>query len=244
MRYFIEIAYRGTAYCGWQIQPNGATVQGLLEEALSKTARKPIATVGCGRTDAGVHASQFYLHCDLDSVPDFLVFRLNKMLPPDISIARIIPVHDKAHARFDALERGYTYTVVFNKSALQFDNSWWVDKLRIDFDLLIEATKIIAQTNDFTTFAKVGGNSQTMLCSMRNCTWAITQDSMVLHINANRFLRGMVRRIVGALINVAQHKLPIEEFELSIKQKKLFKINTAAPPQGLTLCTVAYPYHL
>ncbi len=242
MRYFLEIAYNGSRYSGWQIQPNALTVQGVLEGELSKLYTTTIATVGCGRTDAGVHAAQFYAHFDTDLNPDFVVFRLNKMLPKDISIVRCIKVHSSAHARFDANERGYIYTMYNTKNAMFIDRSWWLDTTKFDYELLTRATNIIAQATDFSIFAKTGGNNLTTLCSIRKCEWHFNDNYIEFHINANRFLRGMVRRIVGALVNVAKGKLEVATLENCIKQNKNLFINTAAPPQGLILNHVSYSY--
>lgn len=243
VRYFLEIAYKGTNYSGWQIQPEAMTVQSVLEQELSKILCQPIHSIGCGRTDAGVHASQFYLHFDFeDQLPEYFIFRINKMLPASISVKRALPVANDAHARFDATSRSYVYHIDLIKNPFYKDFSYSISQLQYDTDLMQEAAQMLMKYEDFTSFAKTGGNNKTCLCTMTESYWDFQSDVWKYHVSANRFLRGMVRRIVGALLYVGKKKISLQELDQCISEKKLFSINISVPPQGLFLSKVKYPY--
>jgi tRNA pseudouridine38-40 synthase len=243
VRYFIEIAYKGTHFSGWQVQPNAITVQEVLETEMSKILKERIFTLGCGRTDAGVHASQFFLHFDYDKeIPEYFVFRINKMLPKAIAVKRIFPVDAKAHARFDATLRSYIYVIDLEKNPFYTSFALSVNKDEIDIQKIITASEILMKYTDFTTFAKTGGHNKTNLCTMTESRWEIESHRWKYHVSANRFLRGMVRRIVGALLCVGKGKISLEDFEECVKEKKLFTMNISVPPQGLFLRKVVYSY--
>lgn len=242
MRYFLEIAYKGTHFSGWQIQPEAMTVQSVLEAELSKILCIPIHTIGCGRTDAGVHASQFYLHFDYpEELPEYFIFRINKMLPATITVKRAILVANDAHARFDATSRSYVYHIDLIKNPFYKDFAYSISHLQYDRDLMQEAAEMLMKYQDFTSFAKTGGNNKTCLCTMTESNWDFQTDVWKYHVSANRFLRGMVRRIVGALLYVGKKKISLQELDSCLSEKKLFSINISVPPQGLFLSKVKYP---
>lgn len=255
-RYFLEIAYKGTNYVGWQVQPNGISVQQKTDEALQTILREDIHCVGCGRTDSGVHASQFFLHFDLSietsakleakEYPifqkDFLM-RINNFLPYDIAVKRIIPVHSTAHARFDATLRVYEYFM--SKKKDPFKKDFYVERPHheLDFDLMQQACAIIKKYNDFPGFCKSKQGSKTTIVNIKECYWRIeNNDEWIFYISANRFLRGMVRLIVGAMIQIGKHKMTLEEFDEGIKKGERFKYALSAPAHGLFLIKVEYPY--
>ncbi|MCB0515437.1 MAG: tRNA pseudouridine(38-40) synthase TruA [Chitinophagales bacterium] len=243
-RYFLEIAYEGANYSGWQIQPNAQTVQNTLDTALSALLSESIRSVGCGRTDSGVHASQFFLHFDtLSAPPSELVYRLNKMLPNDISVFRLIPVADNAHARYDATYRAYNYFIHFDKNPFLRYHSFFFPWTPLDMQSMQTALEMLAHFNDFKAFEKKN-DAKTSLCNIFKTAliYDEIQGRMQIHIAANRFLRGMVRRIVGTLLWVGKGKISLLEFENALAKGKSFKITITAPPQALSLCEVRYSY--
>lgn len=243
MRYFLEIAYRGTSYVGWQVQPNGISVQQKIDEALSTILRDDIHCIGCGRTDAGVHASQFFLHFDTQvTLPENFSLRLNQFLPAGIAVKRHIPVHEKAHARFDATMRAYEYTFTFQKNPFGNDLMVYRHFKDLDFELMQQACAIIKKYNDFASFCKSNQGSKTTIVNIVDCYWKDDGERKVLYISADRFLRGMVRLIVGAMIQIGKHKMTLEEFDAGIKNKERFKYALSAPAHGLFLIRVDYPY--
>lgn len=253
-RYFLEIAYNGKNFHGWQQQHENSkaiTVQDMLTAALRHQLKiADLSVVGCGRTDAGVHASQYFVHfeCDKDKVlPDNLVFRLNRMLNNDILVKRLIDgLPDNAHARYDATYRAYTYHIHFEKNPFLGDFSYHYPFLPLDFGAMQEAAALMLRYDDFPMFCKTGGGSKTTLCNLYKTALALdeTQKTLQFHIAANRFLRGMVRLTVGTLLCVGKHKISLKEFKrvLDEKHNRFESMNIAAPPQGLFLCEVRYPY--
>jgi tRNA pseudouridine38-40 synthase len=243
VRYFLEIAYRGTDFVGWQWQPNGISVQQKVDEALSTILREEIHCVGCGRTDAGVHASQFYLHFDTTKeLPDNFTLRLNQFLPARIAVKRSILVHEKAHSRFDATLRAYEYTLTFQKNPFATDLMVFRHFRDLDFDLMQEACSILKKYNDFPSFCKSNQGSKTTIVNIVDCYWKNDGNHKVFYISADRFLRGMVRLIVGAMIQIGKHKMTLAEFDEGIKSKQRFKQALSAPAHGLFLIRVDYPY--
>lgn len=246
MRYFLEIAYKGTAYCGWQVQPNGLSVQAVINQALSTILNEPIHCVGCGRTDAGVHASQFFLHFDANNtLPKLFDTRLNRFLPKHISVKRIIKdLPEKAHARFDATYRAYDYYIHFQKNPFKNELSWYYNRLPLNFEVMHEAANLLLQYEDFVMFCKTGGSNKTTLCKIFKTELVVDEDGNGLrfHIAANRFLRGMVRRIVGMMMEVGQEKISLEVFKSVMDRETEFPFNPSAPPQGLYLSEVRYDY--
>ncbi len=244
MRYFVHLAYSGTNYFGWQKQPKQNSVQSELEKAFSVVLQDTIQFMGCGRTDTGVHASNFYAHFDFEGEPpNFLIDRMNKVLPRDIAVFDIFEVDMEKHTRFDAFERTYEYHITFRKDPFKIDQSYffpWKEKL--DFDQLQKAASLLLNYYEFLPFCKTRSDAKTMICELKNASWEINEFGMVFHISANRFLRGMVRLIVGMCLNVGLGKISIKEVETALKEQIPLARSESAPPQGLFLTDVKYPY--
>jgi tRNA pseudouridine38-40 synthase len=242
MRYFIELQYDGGAYCGWQRQPEQPTVQGTIEDAISRLLRKPTEIVGAGRTDTGVNASFYISHFDTTEEIDCgqIVYKLNAMLPHDIAIKRIYRVADDLHARFDAKEREYTYLISPVKSPFR-RHSAWICYYTLDIEKMNEAAKVLLTTSDFTTFAKLNSNNKTNICRVTHAEWVVESDGTLrFTIRADRFLRNMVRSIVGTLVDVGRGRYSVEEFAEIVASCDLSKASGGAPPQGLFLSNVKY----
>ncbi len=246
MRYFAELSYQGTNYFGWQKQPGQVSVQETLEQAFSTILGVPVAFTGCGRTDTGVHARQYFAHFDCETAfPDAFERRLNKFLPPDIAIHRIVEVHPEAHARFDAYQRSYEYHLSFHKMPFEQHTCYWYGHpARPDRDLMQAAANLLTDYQEFFPFCKSEAAAKTMHCELTRAEWVFDDetDRWVLHITANRFLRGMVRLIVGMCLNVGLGKTSIEEVRHALDTQTLLKKSQSAPPQGLFLTEVLYPY--
>jgi tRNA pseudouridine38-40 synthase len=243
-RYFIELACLGTKYCGWQVQPNANTVQAELDKALSTLLRVPVVTTGAGRTDTGVHASFFVAHFDsaqknLNWDQKFLV-SLNEILPKDIAVREIVAVIPDAHARFSALSRTYEYRLSRFKDPFSIDSSWlYKGNLNVE-DMKIASSKLLDYT-DFTSFSKLGSDVKTNNCKIFFALWESQQTQLVFTIRADRFLRNMVRAIVGTLIDVGRGKITVQDFEKIIDAKDRSLAGTSAPPEGLLLTNIEYP---
>jgi tRNA pseudouridine38-40 synthase len=244
MRYFLEIAYKGTNYVGWQVQPNGVSVQQKIDEALSTVLRDNIHCIGCGRTDAGVHAAQFFLHFDTaKEFPENFLHRLNSLLPGDIAVKRTIHVSEKSHARFDATLRAYTYYVSDVKDPFRKEFCFYKPFYSLDFNVMQKSCKVLTRYNDFPSFCKSKAGSKTTIVSISEAKWVQSRDSTwEFHISADRFLRGMVRLIVGAMFRIGEGRMTLEEFEEGIQNKKRFGQALSAPAHGLFLTEVRYPY--
>lgn len=256
-RYFIELAYDGTNYHGWQIQPNAVTVQELLDSALSTVLREPIETTGCGRTDTGVHATQFFAHFSLQPPKGGetegkdspfrglggLVNSLNGILPPDIAIKRIMDIHPDAHARFDATQRSYEYHIHFGKDPFKLNRSWEL-RDKPDIALMNAAAAILLEYTDFSCFSKSNTQTFTNNCKIVRAEWEEVDDGLVFHISADRFLRNMVRAIVGTLIAIGRKEMEPEAIRQIIESKSRSKAGTSVPACGLYLTEVKYPYAL
>lgn len=255
MRYFIELSYDGTAYHGWQIQPNGASVQETLQQALKMLLREDVAVTGAGRTDAGVHAAMMVAHFDIeDPLPtppvregsarqtacDYLVYRLNGVLPHDIAIHKIYPVADDMHARFSARARTYYYYVHTRKSPFLRDRSWRLVSTP-DFEAMNRAAATLMEYEDFTSFSKLNTDTKTNICHVTMARWVQLSDyEWRFEITADRFLRNMVRAIVGTLMEVGRGTLSIEGFREVIEQKNRCKAGDSVPARGLFLQEVKY----
>ena len=242
MRYFIYFQYNGANYHGWQRQPNGSSVQATLEDAMSTLMRTPIALTGAGRTDAGVHARYMTAHFDTDTPFDatHLVKRLNVYLPADMAIFGIEQVADTLHARFDATARTYQYHVHTHKDAFIHTQSLQVPAT-LRFDLMNEAAKVLFEYIDFTSFSKLHTDVKTNNCTITHAEWTqISTHQWVFTITANRFLRNMVRAIVGTLLQVGTKKISIQEFRNIIESKDRCKAGTSAPAHALYLTKVTY----
>ena len=242
-RYFIYLSYDGAAYHGWQIQPNGVSVQECLMRALSTLLRSETDVVGAGRTDAGVHASLMVAHFDADSPLDtvLLADKLNRLLPPDIAVHRVCPVRPEAHARFDATSRTYHYYVTTAKTP--FLRPYRCRLFRTpDFGRMNEAAATLFHYTDFTSFSKLHTDVKTNNCRIMHAAWTQVDDvTWVFTIQADRFLRNMVRAIVGTLLDVGRGKLTIDGFRRIIEQKDRCRAGTSAPAEGLFLADITYP---
>ncbi len=244
-RYFIEIAYNGTAYHGWQTQRNANSVQAVLNKALSTICRETIDTLGCGRTDTGVHARQLFAHFDLSGEvgvldPRFLL-SLNSLLPYDISAKDIFPVKADAHARFDATQRSYEYHIHFKKDPFRHNLSWLLRDIP-DMPLMNQAAEIIKEYTDFSCFSKSNTQTFTNNCTISRTEWMVSNNGMVFHISADRFLRNMVRAIVGTLMKVGKKEIRPEEIRSIIESKDRSNAGESVPACGLFLTQVTYPY--
>lgn len=245
MRFFARIQYHGKQYAGWQRQPNANSVQAEIEHALSTILREKIAIMGCGRTDAGVHARKFYFHFDTAHTdPTRHRSRINGFLPRDISIEQIFSVDEEAHVRFDANYRAYAYHLTFVKDPFETDIAWQVPMagLDIDFGKLDQFAAMLKNYDTFFPFCKTNHDAHTLECSIFESHWErIGDHGMVYHIAANRFLRGMVRLIVGTSIRVATGKLEIKNIEKALIHQTRITNAYSAPAQGLFLTEVKYP---
>ncbi|WP_299889188.1 tRNA pseudouridine(38-40) synthase TruA [uncultured Lacinutrix sp.] len=242
MRYFIELSYNGKAYHGWQIQPNAISVQEVLEKALSTLLKEPISTMGAGRTDAGVHAKQLFAHFNTEGAfdKDTLVYKLNSFLPEDVAVKNIFTVKHDAHARFDAVSRAYLYRIALNKSPFNTTQAFYL-KPRLDVEKLKEATKILFDYKDFQCFSKTNTDVKTYNCTIMKAEWHIIDNELHFIIKADRFLRNMVRAIVGTLINIGIGKLEVDDLHNIIKSKNRSEAGFSVPAHALYLTEVAYP---
>lgn len=242
MRYFIELSYKGTAYCGWQRQPNAPSVQETIERSLTTLLRQPITIVGAGRTDTGVHASFYIAHfeCDtnLDLRQDFK-YHLNCHLPEDITIHAIRHVADDAHARFDARQREYKYYILTEKNSFNRELTWQY-RSDLDIEKMNAAAATMLTHNDFATFSKLGSDNKTTLCKIYVASWERQGNSLTFTIRADRFLRNMVRSIVGTLVDVGRGKLSAEQFQAIMESGDRSQASASAPAQGLFLTDVTY----
>ena len=246
-RYFIEISYLGTCYHGWQIQNNAISVQEVLNNKLSIILRQPIETTGCGRTDAGVHAKSFFAHFDLlpillqDFKVEDLLRSLNAILPKDIAVKRIFQVEGNAHARFDATLRTYEYHIHFYKDPFKEGFSWELrDKPCLD--LMNTAAKMLIRYTDFSCFSKSNTQVKTNNCKIKEAFWLETEEGIIFKISADRFLRNMVRAIVGTLLMVGKMEIPPETVCQIIESKNRSNAGTSVPAFGLYLTEIKYPF--
>jgi len=242
MRYFFEISYNGTHYHGWQNQKNAIGVQQVVEEALSKLMREKISIVGSGRTDAGVHCVQQFFHSDIetDFKPVDLTHRLNAFLPKDIAIRKIFPVTMNAHARYDAIERSYQYKITREKDPLLVGYAHYFFR-DLDVPTMERAASLLMGEHDFECFSKVKTDVNHFICDIKQASWNQKGNVLVFTITANRFLRGMVRAIVGTLLDVGTGKLSLKQFQEILKSRDRKKAGMNAPPEGLYLTQVKYP---
>lgn len=245
MRYFLELSYNGSQYHGWQSQPNAVSVQENIEKALSMILRFPTKITGAGRTDAGVHAQQMFAHFDTDNTIDIeqLTHRLNRFLPQDIAISNIIPVQPDAHARFDATARSYAYHIHQQKNPFLQQTSWHFSK-KLDVDAMNKAAKALFFYEDFQSFSKTHTDVKTYICKIEEAYWQQDNDNLTFHITADRFLRNMVRAIVGTLIEVGLSKISVADFAHIIEVKNRSKAGFSVPAQGLFLTQIVYPKNI
>lgn len=243
MRYFIAFAYNGKNYCGWQYQPHSPSVQETLNKALTTLLRTPIDVVGAGRTDTGVHARQMYAHFDIDTEINntALTQKLNSFLPKDIVVYGFIPLHDDAHARFDATSRTYGYHIHTYKDAFDNEGSWYHFH-PLDVERMNEAAQVLLQYTDFKCFSKAHTDVRTYNCKITQAQWEQHSNKLVFTITADRFLRNMVRAIVGTLVNVGIGKITDDDVRAIIESRDRGHAGASVPAHGLYLTKVIYPY--
>lgn len=244
-RYFLHLAYKGTKYRGWQVQPKGRSVQGELEKCLSALLHAPKKIHPCGRTDAGVHASQFFAHLEKDKDIDFdLVFRINKMLPNDIVVYDLIDMIPNAHAQLDAMSRTYLYKIHRRKNPFWEEGSTWFPAEHLDLNQIKKAMRIIEQHKDFRSMCLTPDNHSSTICQFQKValTTALNEEQLCFEFTANRFLRGMVRLLTARLLDIGTGKLSLDEFEQALETGNRVRFHTLAYPQGLYLAKVTYPY--
>jgi len=242
LRYFIELSFLGKKYHGWQRQPNATSIQQVLEEALSLLLKKEIVITGAGRTDSGVHAKQMFAHFDYNEKisPEKLIYKLNSLLPKDIAIHNLFDVPEESHARFDAISRSYEYHIHKTKNPFLTDLSWYY-KNNLNIEKMNEAAQILLTHRDFKSFSKSKTDVKTYLCDIREASWKQQNDRYVFYITADRFLRNMVRAIVGTLIEVGTGKIDIRTFDTIIKKRDRTQAGFSVPATGLYLSKIIYP---
>ena len=243
MRYFIELSYNGKNYHGWQIQPDANSVQEELNKAISTILQEEISIVGAGRTDAGVHASQMYAHFDSDKkLTQNHVYKFNSLLPDDIVVYKIHSVKEDAHARFDAVSRSYEYKIWLGRNPFLLETTWQLYYQKLDINLMNKAAKVLLEYEDFQCFSKVKTEVHTFNCDVTLAEWKQKENELTFHISANRFLRNMVRAIVGTLVDVGSGKTTIDEFRKIIESKNRSNAGLSVPAKALFLTEVTYDY--
>ncbi len=242
MRYFIELSYNGKAYHGWQNQPEDISVQEVIEKALSTLLKKDVSIMGAGRTDTGVHAIQMFAHFDTPNLinTDNLVYKLNSFLPKDVAIYKVFRVKDDAHARFNATSRTYLYRIALKKDVFAFDSSYYI-RQGLDIDKMNEASKILFTYKDFQCFSKRNTDVKTYYCNVMKAQWTFENSELHFEIKADRFLRNMVRAIVGTMVNVGLGKIRVEDVHSIIQSKNREEAGFSVPAHGLYLTKIEYP---
>lgn len=242
-RFFIEIQYNGTNYHGWQLQENAHSVQAEINKALSTFLQEEILVLGCGRTDTGVHAKHFFAHFDTLTTFDEtqLIYKLNCLLPKDISCKNVFKVGDKSHARYSATSRTYEYHIVLQKNPFLTESAYYLPS-KLNIDLMNEATFLLVQKTDFSCFSKSRTNTTTNICEVSFAKWEMKNDVLIFTITADRFLRNMVRAIVGTLLEIGQEKIPVNEIHKIITSKNRSNAGTSVPAHGLYLTQINYPF--
>ncbi len=243
MRYFLEIQYLGTNYHGWQIQPDAISVQEVIQKAMSTLLRAKTEIVGAGRTDAGVHAKQLFAHFDVENELDIKLFkdRLNAFLPKNVHIKSIKSVNTDAHARFDAIARSYEYHIYLGRNPFLLETTWQLYSLNLDIDKMNEAAAILLDYTNFKCFSKNKTDVFTYDCTITEAYWKLDNNTLIFHITANRFLRNMVRAIVGTLYQVGIGKITKNQFIEILKSQDRSKAGFSVPAKGLFLTKVEYP---
>ncbi len=243
-RYFLEVAYLGTNYSGFQIQQNANSIQAEIEKALKIYYRKSITLTGSSRTDAGVHALQNFFHFDVDEVLSNGTYNLNAILPNDVVVKKMIPVNDDLHCRFNALSREYCYNIYQQKNPFLLQSAYFFPQ-KIDFNALQEAAKELKNHTDFASFCKKNSQAKTTQCSIISTEWELNYNGVLIYtVKANRFLRGMVRGLVGTMLQVGTGKISIDQFIQIINSKDCTKADFSVPPHGLFLHRVEFPHFI
>ncbi|SNR46730.1 tRNA pseudouridine38-40 synthase [Lutibacter agarilyticus] len=243
LRYFLEIAYKGTSYHGWQWQPNAISVQECVNKAISIILRTPIDIVGAGRTDTGVHAAQIFAHFNVEESINVneVIYKVNSLLPNDIVVLNIFNVVDDAHARFTATSRSYEYRIYLGRNPFKLETTWQLNNKTLNIAKMNEAAEILLPYTNFKCFSRSNTNVKTYNCDITKAIWKQEGKSLVFYITADRFLRNMVRAIVGTSIDIGLGKTSINEFKQIIESENRCNAGTSAPPQGLFLTQVTYP---
>jgi len=244
MRYFVKLSYKGTHYHGWQYQPNALSVQEELEKAFSLILRAKIALTGAGRTDTGVHAKNFIAHFDTEKALDTkqlkeFVYKLNSYISKDLAIHNIYQVEERMHARFDAKERTYQYFITTTKNPFVTESAWYVHG-KLDIDKMNQACNLLKQYSDFGSFAKLHSDNKTNICVLKEAQWETKDELLVFTIKADRFLRNMVRAIVGTMVDIGQGRTSLQNFKEIIESKNRNRAGRSAPAQGLFLTDIKY----
>jgi len=240
-RYFLDIAFNGSNYHGWQIQPESVTVQEVLNKHISIILGERICCIGCGRTDSGVHALKYFAHFDtIKILDDSFRKKLDRFLPLDIKVKNIYLNTDKIHARFDALERSYKYILSKGKTPFSIHQKT-ITYSHYDVSLINEACQLIIGSNDFETFSKGNNNHNHYICHVTKALWTETEDEYIFEITANRFVRSMIRMLTGTLIDVGRNKISIEEFRKIFESKDRTRAGKSVSPEGLYFTDVVYP---
>lgn len=243
MRYFIEFSYNGSTFFGYQIQPREISVQQEIERALSTILRTEIKTTGAGRTDTGVHAKKMFAHFDFhEEISTSLIHQLNSFLPPSISVKKIFKVKEDAHARFSATYRTYEYFISLEKNPFSEKFAWQHWKKSLDVEKMNEACRILFEYQDFESFAKIGGDNKTTICKIYHANWEKNENELKFTISADRFLRNMVRAIVGTMVEVGIGKLQPADLRRVIEAKQRNAAGTSAPAHALFLVDVGYDF--
>jgi tRNA pseudouridine38-40 synthase len=246
MKYYLTLAYNGHPFCGWQRQPKGASVQAYIEQVLSTILREEIEITGCGRTDTGVHARYYVAHFSTEaSIPPTFVYSMNRLLPADIVIYGYQPIHDTAHARFDAYERSYEYHIALIKTPFEHHTIWQYPQARLlDKEKMQETAQLLTQFDNFYPFCKTHSGVEHYRCKLTHAHWVFQPEAhkMVFHITANRFLRGMIRLIVGTCVQVGMGSITVGDVKNALETQTTLTKALSVPPDGLYLTRVVYPY--
>ncbi len=243
MRYFLELSYNGKNYHGWQVQPNVITVQEKINDGLSKLLKSSINIMGAGRTDTGVHAKQMFAHFDFDTIINDvtnLKDKLNSFLPDDIVIYKIFEVNEKAHARFHAIKRSYEYHIFMGRNPFLLDVTWQLYRNKLDINAMNEAADLLLKQSDFKCFSKTT-DVNTYICDVSEAYWKLIENNLVFYISADRFLRNMVRAVVGTLLDVGMHKISITDFKKILASRNRSEAGFSVPARGLFLTKIEYP---
>lgn len=247
MRYFIKLAYKGTNYHGWQIQPNAVSVQETLQQTLTKVLRKDVVILGAGRTDTGVHANEMFAHFDINTTGEPLektLYKINSALAQDITIDKIFPVPPDAHARFSAVSRSYQYHIFCGRNPFLQDTTWQIFHQKLLVEKMNEAAHFLLGVKDFQCFARTGSDVKNYICNVSEAYWELKNKHLIFHITANRFLRNMVRSIVGTLVEVGKNRLQPDDILTIIESKNRANAGASAPAKGLFLSRITYPENI
>lgn len=246
MRYFIELMYNGKSYHGWQIQPNAVSIQEMLNKTISTLLRQNINVIGAGRTDTGVHAEQLFAHFDSNVEVDQMemINRMNAFLPDDIVVKNIFRVADDAHARFDAIARSYEYRIWLGRNPFLLDTTWQIYQGDLDIEKMNKAAEVLMEYTNFKCFSKSKTDVKTYICDVKHAKWVLEGNLLTFYISADRFLRNMVRSVVGTLIDVGMHKINLTDFRKIIESEDRRNAGFSVPAQGLFLTKVEYPIEI